>query len=224
MTNFVNMTFTGTTGCDIWITADTHYNHKNICRGVTEWRNPDGSIPIANTRDFPTIQKMNDAMVNNINMVVGQDDILIHLGDWSFGGYNSIYEFYQRLTCKNIHLILGNHDHHIKKDRDNISSIFWSVKTSEDEYKINGYTLHLEHYPLLSWRDIKKGNIHLHGHTHFMGDQRFGKGRRMDIGIDGHPEFRPYNLLEEVIPMMLKRSIDFDLPGDHHGDKIKNRY
>lgn len=204
----------------IWITADTHYNHKNICRGVTEWRNPDGSIPIAQTRDFPTIQKMNDMMVNNINNVVMPDDTLIHLGDWSFGGFESIREFYDRLTCKNIVLILGNHDHHIKKNRDNIRELFMYVDKADEEYKIDRYILHLEHYPILSWKDIKKGNIHLHGHTHFTGEQRFGVGRRMDIGIDGHPEFRPYDLLNEVIPMMLKRPIESELGSiDHHTDK-----
>jgi calcineurin-like phosphoesterase family protein len=210
---------------NVWITADTHYNHKNICRGVTEWRMSDGSIPITQTRDFPTIIKMNDAIVNGINSVVMQNDILIHLGDWSFGGFNSIREFWDRLVSKNIHLILGNHDRHIKKNRDNIRNLFLSVEKSDDEYKINGYTLHLEHYPLLSWRDIKKGNIHLHGHTHLMGDKRFGVGRRMDIGIDGNPEFRPYDLLKEVIPTMLKRPIAYDLGNnDHHSDNILNRF
>lgn len=197
----------------------THYNHKNLCRGVTDWRNPDGSIPIAQTRDFPSIQKMNDTMVNNINSVVMHDDMLIHLGDWSFGGFDSIRQFYDRLVCKNIYLILGNHDHHIKNNRDDIRELFKKIDKANEEYKIGRYTLHLEHYPVLTWKDIKKGNIHLHGHTHFSGDQRFGVGRRMDIGIDGHPEFRPYDLWNEVIPMMLKRPIKSELGTlDHHID------
>ena len=66
---------------EVWIFSDPHYNHKNICRGVTAWRLPDGSVPIDQTRDFNTIEQMNETIVNNINSVVGQDDILIHLGD-----------------------------------------------------------------------------------------------------------------------------------------------
>jgi calcineurin-like phosphoesterase family protein len=100
----------------VWITSDTHYSHKNICRGTTNWRLPDGSKPEEQTRPFETIDKMNAAIVNNINSVVGQDDVLIHLGDWSFGGFENIEEFYHRLICKNIHLILGNHDHHIDRN------------------------------------------------------------------------------------------------------------
>ncbi len=49
----------------VWITSDTHYGHTNICRGVTNWRLPNGDIPVNQTRDFPTIEKMNAAIVNN---------------------------------------------------------------------------------------------------------------------------------------------------------------
>ena len=106
----------------LFFTSDTHYNHKNICRGVTSWTHAEG-----HTRDFPTLAKMNDTIVNNINNVVGQDDILIHLGDWSFGGFESISEFKHRLICQNVYLILGNHDHHTDKNRDDIRRLFLSV-------------------------------------------------------------------------------------------------
>jgi len=75
---------------NVWITSDTHFSHKNICRGATAWRTQDGQVPISQTRDFETVEKMNAAIVNNINEVVGQDDMLIHLGDWSFGGFEQI--------------------------------------------------------------------------------------------------------------------------------------
>jgi len=109
---------------NIWITSDTHYNHKNICRGVTEWRMPDGSTPIEQTRDFTDLEKMNAAIVNGINGVVMQDDVLIHLGDWSFGGFDSILEFWGRLMCKNIYLILGNHDKHIKNNKFDVRGVY----------------------------------------------------------------------------------------------------
>ena len=111
----------------VWITSDTHFGHKNICRGVTAWRLPDGGIPIAQTRDFESIGEMNDMIVNNINSVVGQDDVLIHLGDWSFGGFENIKIFRDRIVCKEIHLILGNHDHHIENNREDCQEMFTSV-------------------------------------------------------------------------------------------------
>lgn len=202
----------------------THYNHKNICRAITEWRDSDGLVPTMRTRDFPSIQKMNDTIINNINGVVMQDDILIHLGDWSFSGFNSIREFWDRLVCKNIILILGNHDHHIKKNKEEIRNLFMLVDKDIDDYKYDKHQFHLSHYPLLSWRDMRRGTIHLHGHTHLAGNDRFGAGKRIDVGVDGHPQFRPYNLKREIIPLMDKRPIAYDLGEiDHHGDKTHNK-
>jgi calcineurin-like phosphoesterase family protein len=105
---------------------------------------PDGSVPESQTRNFETLDKMNSAIVNNINDLVGQDDVLIHLGDWSFGGFENIEEFYNRLICKNIHLVLGNHDHHIDRNRDNIRSKFLSVSWFE-QFSYQGETIECCH-------------------------------------------------------------------------------
>ena len=112
----------------VWVTSDTHFGHGNICRGTTNWRLPNGDIPESQTRDFPTLDKMNDAIVNNINEVVGQGDVLIHFGDWSFGGFENIQNLRDRIICQEIHLILGNHDHHIDRNRENCQSLFSSVQ------------------------------------------------------------------------------------------------
>jgi calcineurin-like phosphoesterase family protein len=205
---------------NIWITSDTHYNHKNICRGVTDWRSPDGSVPEKQTRDFPNLEKMNTAIVDNINKHVGQDDILIHLGDWSFGGFEKIREFWDRLVCKNIHLVLGNHDHHIENNREDIQQLFKTVSHYEVITFCNK-TFKLMHYPISSWDGLNKGHIHLHGHCHLPTELRFGLGKRMDVGMDGHPEFRPYNLKYEIIPIMEKRIIRSEIGFDHHTDELK---
>lgn len=205
----------------VWVTSDTHYNHKNICRSTTDWRNETGEIPVSKTRDFLSLDKMNSAIVNNINNVVMSDDILIHLGDWSFGGFEYIEKFYDRLVCKNIHLVLGNHDQHIKKNRNDIRDLFLSV-SEYMELSYGEYSFKLMHYPISSWDGLKKGHIHLHGHCHLPTNMRFGNGKRMDVGIDGHPEFRPYNLETEIIPLMNKRGILSEMESDHHVDNIIN--
>ncbi len=203
----------------VWITSDTHYNHTNICRGTTNWRTVDGKIPIAQTRDFDTLSKMNDAIVNNINEYVGQDDVLIHLGDWSFGGFETIEEFHNRLICKNIHLVLGNHDHHIERNRDNIRSKFLSVNWFE-QFSYQGETIEMCHYPIASWNGLRKGRIHLHGHCHLPYNKKFGNGRRMDVGMDGSIGFVPYDL-KDLIKAMKLRPIGSELGSDdHHLDDI----
>ena len=198
-----------------------HYNHKNICRGTTSWRTMDGEIPVEQTRDFTTIEKMNEAILNGINQNVGQDDILICLGDWSFGGFESIEEFRNRIICRNIHLVLGNHDHHIERNRDDVQRLFTSVSHYET-LMINKKTFRLFHYPIQSWNGMNDGDIHLHGHVHLPPNRKFGQGKKMDVGIDGHPEFRPYNIMREIVPIMDKRDVRSDMPNDHHVDRLLN--
>ena len=203
----------------VYITSDTHYAHKNLCRGVTDWRLPDGGIPMDQTRDFDTIEKMNERIIQNINSVVGEDDVLFHLGDWSFGGFENVQKFRDRILCKEIHLILGNHDTHIENDRYNVQELFTSVNHyTKLMYKNNTFVLF--HYPIASYDGLYKGHIHLHGHVHLPTNLRFGKGKKMDVGMDGHPTFGVYNM-DEIIRIMDKREIASDMLFDHHTDELK---
>ena len=201
----------------IFITSDTHYGHKNLVRGVTNWRTQDGEIPIESTRDFETIDMMNQQLVDNINTLVGQDDTLIMLGDVSFGGFENIEIFLDRLVCQNIHLILGNHDMHIQNNRGNIQSRFLSVQHYL-EVNINDRNFVLCHYPLQSWHGLNKGVIQLHGHVHLSPDKKFGNGKKMDVGVDGN-DLKPYSI-DEIIKIMDKRTIFSDMDGDHHLDGL----
>jgi calcineurin-like phosphoesterase family protein len=205
-----------TTG-KVWITSDNHYGHKNICRGVTNWRTQDGEIPIDSTRDFQTIEQMNQRLVDGINHFVGQDDTLIMLGDVSFGGFDNIGIFLERLVCHNIHLILGNHDTHIERDRDFVRGRFLSVQHYL-EANIEGRDFVLCHYPLQSWHGLNKGVIHLHGHVHLSPNRKFGNGKRMDVGVDGNG-MDPYSI-SEIIKIMDKIPVGSDMSGDHHLDGL----
>jgi calcineurin-like phosphoesterase family protein len=205
-----------TTG-KVYITSDTHFGHKNIVRGVTNWRTQDGEVPIDSTRDFQTIEQMNERLIDGINHFVGQDDTLIMLGDVSFGGFDNIGIFLERLVCHNIHLILGNHDHHIENNRDYVQGRFLSVHHYL-EVNINDRNFVLCHYPLQSWHGMGKGVIHLHGHVHLPSDRKFGQGKKMDVGMDGNG-LDPYNI-NEIIKIMDKRSSLPEMLGDHHFDGL----
>jgi calcineurin-like phosphoesterase family protein len=205
-----------TTG-KVWITSDTHFGHKNIVRGTTNWRTQDGEVPVDSTRDFQTIDQMNNRLVDGINNVVGQDDTLIMLGDVSFGGFDNIGIFLERLVCHNIHLILGNHDTHIENNRDYVQGRFLSVQHYM-EANISGKDFVLCHYPFQSWHGLAKGVIHLHGHVHLGSERKFGNGKKMDVGVDGNG-LDPYNI-SDIIKMMDKRPIGSDMEGDHHLDDL----
>lgn len=217
-------------GQQLFFTSDTHYNHKNICRGVTNWRTQDGSIPIDQTRDFKNLEHMNDTIVDNINKTVGQNDILIHLGDWSFGGFESIQEFRDRIVCKNIYLTYGNHDHHIENNRGSIQNIFTETfqykaleVTEADTSKLippKKYEFIINHYPLCSWHDMNKGRFHLFGHVHLPSDKKIMGGRSMDVGMDGN-NMTPYNMTE-IVKKLSGRPVQANkLPFDHHEERLK---
>jgi calcineurin-like phosphoesterase family protein len=201
----------------VWITSDTHFGHKNIVRGVTNWRTQDGQIPVESTRDFNTVEEMNQRLADGINNVVDQDDTLIMLGDVSFGGFDNIGNFINRIVCKNIHLILGNHDTHIENNRGDIQDKFLSVQHYL-EVKIEGKDFVLCHYPLQSWHGLNKGVIHLHGHVHLPDNRKFGNGKKMDVGVDGN-NLDPYSI-SDIIKIMDKRDIYSDMDGDHHLDGL----
>jgi calcineurin-like phosphoesterase family protein len=205
-------------GQKLWFTSDTHFNHANICSATTTWNKESGN----NFRIFNSLDTMNDRLVAGINASVGQDDILFHLGDWSFGGFESIRQFRDRLVCKNIHLILGNHDQHIARNKDDVQEIFssvhnmldlivkWNVGTpTQDEAKFM-----LMHFPIASWDNLARGVIHLHGHVHLPKHRRIGPGKMMDVGVDGNG-LEPIDM-KEVLTIMKNQPIKSMMPNDHH--------
>ena len=209
---------------NIWFTSDTHYNHTNICRATTKWIDADDV-----TRDFKSLDHMNSVIVDNINSSVSEDDILIHLGDWSFGGFENIEEFRSRLICKNIHLILGNHDHHIERNKGNIQNLFSSVNHYVNldlrrpsrlvKNEVERYKFILCHFPIASWDGMNDGAIHLHGHVHLPNHLRVADGKAMDVGVDGN-DMNPISL-DEVVSLLKDQPVDkLCLPRDHHVKRL----
>lgn len=187
---------------NIWFTSDSHYNHTNLVRGTTNWRDKEGNIPLNSVRDFDTVEEMNDLMVKNINDHVNSDDWLFHLGDWSvwWGDKDYAKVLFDQINCENIVLILGNHDTKIRKSEYH-KELFHSVHDYLELRVTNGDdkdTFILSHYPILSWNGFYRGSYMLHGHQHLKGEKRFcsRNNRRMDVGLCGSPEFRPYHIDE----------------------------
>jgi len=210
-------------GSNVWFTSDTHYDHKNICSATSEWSEDNES---KGQRQFNSLEEMNTVLVNNINAVVLPDDTLFHLGDWSFNGFDNIRKFRERLTCKNIYIVLGNHDHHIERNKDNIQELFAGISIGNLELELNYRSLRnmglnekqrffLNHYPVCSWKDMKRGVIHLFGHVHLSKGAKIMKGKAMDVGVDGN-DYKPYSFFDVMRIMSLRHVSDISLPYDHH--------
>lgn len=74
-----------------FFTSDTHFGHANIIRFCK--------------RPFENVEEMNEALIENWNKVVSDDDTVFHLGDFAFGGSNVWKEIIPRL--KGSELISG---------------------------------------------------------------------------------------------------------------------
>lgn len=187
---------------DIFFTSDTHYHHKNIVTGVTNW--PE-EVRERSCRKFSTLEEMDDLLVSNINKRVKHKDTLYHLGDWSFGDFENVLAFRKKINCRNVHLILGNHDQHIEKNRNGIRGIFSSVQPYL-EINLHGEHIVMCHYPFKTWHRSHHGSWHLHGHCHgnLSEDKIWLSGitdnptsrKTMDVGVDTHWDFSPYSFDE----------------------------
>lgn len=175
----------------LYITSDTHYDHFNICDTITRWEDKSGC------RRFDSLEEMNQTLVDGINSRVKENDVLVHLGDWSFGGFDKIETFYNLLNCNNIYIFYGNHDHHIKRNKHNIRNLFKGVEESDVlviKDGINQYEFVCNHRKIHDWGKDKE-RIHLHGHSHFLSDRKITSPKSMDVGMDGN-DFKPYELNE----------------------------
>lgn len=187
---------------NVYTCSDLHFQHANICRGTSEWDDLGGC------RDFESLEEMNSTLLDSINSSVMEDDVLIYLGDWSFGGKKYVQHFRDKVNCKNIHFVLGNHDHYILQDHE-LRKIFSSVSSYiELFYKENLFVFF--HYGMRVWNQSHHGSIHCFGHSH---GSLPPIGRSLDVGWDVFK--RPLSL-EEIIEMLE------DVPAheiDHHNSE-----
>lgn len=125
---------------------------------------------------------MDQVIIDNINEVVGQDDTLYILGDFTFrGGSPSNYR--HRIHCKDIHLCLGNHDKRSLYDSD-----LHGFTTVQDVTEIIycNQRIYLSHYPHRSWPASHKGSWMLYGHVHsrLNDEDKVSNRKTLDVGVD----------------------------------------
>lgn len=132
----------------IFFTADSHYFHSNIIRFCN--------------RPYENVEEMNNALIENWNSVVGEDDTVFHLGDFSFSHRKHENEIiFNELKGTKV-LILGNHD------KDAVTSLPWDAVHNYYEVRKHGDIdrICLFHYPMRSWNCAFHGSYHLYGHVH----------------------------------------------------------
>ena len=130
----------------VFLTSDTHFGHKNICK----FTNYDGS-PV---RPWDDANEMDEEMVKRWNETVRPNDKVYHLGDVVIN--RKSLAILDRLNGDKV-LIKGNHD------------IFKLTDYTKYFRDIRGY--HVMNGMILSHIPVSKGSIarfgtNIHGHTH----------------------------------------------------------
>lgn len=131
-----------------FFTSDTHFGHANIIRFCN--------------RPFKNVEEMDEALIENWNQVVSEDDTVFHLGDFAFGGSNVWKSIIPRLNG-HINLIIGNHDR--KNLRQGYMSSFGMV-VPQLQIEIEENPIYLNHYPFLCYGGSYRGVWQLFGHVH----------------------------------------------------------
>lgn len=177
----------------IYVTADTHFRHAE-------------ALSIFG-RPFSSVEEMDEAILRGINEVVGPKDVLVHLGDflvkpngrtWDETELAHAERLRDRIACKRIHLLRGNHDPQGEKRFDRL---FESVDDIISGRGIAGIDerIVMFHYPIDQWQGRPNGGFHLHGHVHGHGARI---ARRFDVGVDVRENaFRPRPLVELITTM-----------------------
>ena len=150
-------------------TSDLHFQHVNIIKYCD--------------RPFKSVNRMDEVLINNINMRACENDTLVHLGDFMcYGGERGIsgekkkelfYIVQMKPTFVNIK---GNHD-----TNNRVNSVADLIITH-----LGPYTVSASHYP----SPLNPNNrlpIHLCGHVHNLWKHYYDKKNKIlniNVGID----------------------------------------
>jgi calcineurin-like phosphoesterase family protein len=180
-----------------FITSDTHFGHANIIK--------------YSNRPFSSVQEMDEELIARWNAKVPKNAVVYHLGDFAFAPSGRIHEILRQLNGR-IRLLWGNHDKSIKKDKV-LQNYFEWIKDYYESSTPDGTKVVMCHYAFMVWNKSHYGAWNLHGHSH--GSLKDEGIRRLDIGVDTHPNYEPYSF-EELQMEMAKRSFK---GVDHHRSK-----
>lgn len=155
----------------IFFTSDTHFGHAGA---LALYRRP-----------FASVAAMDAALVQRWNEVVGRQDHVWHLGDFAVGPSEARMNDLLRQLHGRKHLVAGNNDSAVAK-----ALAAWTSVQSYAELTIDGRLVVLCHYAFRTWRDMSKGAVNLHGHSH---GRLKPLARQIDVGVDVW-DFRPQTL------------------------------
>jgi len=175
-----------------WFTSDQHFFHSNILT----FKNSAGGLI---RPGFDDVFHMNEVMVERWNAVVGFNDKVYHLGDFSMGTSHRNISIASRLNGDKV-LIKGNHDNAKLK----IYSEFFRDIRSEVHLKTpEGDIVVFTHRPIRFDAPNAESNIvhfNVHGHLH---QNEVADPRYINVCVE-HTNYTPVSW-EELLLLISRR-------------------
>ncbi len=159
----------------VYFTSDQHFGHA---AARSFYRRP-----------FTSVAEMDQQMIDRWNAVVTDADEVWHLGDFAVRQSRERVASLLLMLNGRKHLVAGNND-----DAGVRGCAHWQSVQSYAELAVDGRKLILCHYPFRTWRDMGRGSVNLHGHSH---GRLKPLPRQSDVGVDVW-DFRPVRLAELI--------------------------
>ena len=180
---------------EIFFTADLHLGHAPNQHGFGGIIHHAKRINTLTSKTFSCIEEHDQFIIDQWNKTVGKKDIAYILGDAFWRNHN---HYIQALQGKKI-MVTGSHD---RMNQDAIR-LFTEYHEGMLVRTINKVPFVLTHCAMLVWERSHYLSINAHGHSHQRLEER-DNIRRMDVGVDGSPNYSPWNIDFVIYKMSLK--------------------
>lgn len=177
----------------VWFTADLHLGHGNILKYCNrpflspQERAKAATDPRGKWRvSADTVRRHDDELLDAINTRVRPEDRLYVLGDFCWGRYEEALAHRERIACRDVILVWGNHDHR------EVGRVFQHT-LEQGMITVEGQDIWLCHYPLRTWNRRFHGSWSLYGHVHgkFVAEDEANlSSLTRDVGVDAC-DYRP---------------------------------
>src|SRR6188508_996794 len=99
----------------VWFTDDTHFGHGNIIKYCRRpFMSPEESAAVRHDPRLrlseATVKRHDEALLEAINVRVAAEDTLWVVGDFCRGGRAEAARHRDRIRCRDVRLVWGNHD------------------------------------------------------------------------------------------------------------------
>jgi len=181
-----------------WFWADIHFESEKI----------------AGLRGFDSLEKWQKTAIDALNLFVDRQDALYLLGDFASNrpGY-----WREKINCRHVYLIRGNHEPGAKKLQNVFGGNVWDIK----EVKVHGVRTILCHYPMMFWNRSHIDSYHLYGHIHCSQPREAfmdlaGDRRSMDVSPEASRKYlggmRPFSETDVHSILSTRRGHEVNTP------------